>query len=187
MIDYGHGVVLDYVSNKDKDQFFHWRNDYSIWKWCRQNGPLTYTQHLNYWHLVDSCLDSKFFSIVGNESTLGCATPQVKTIGCAGLTSIDYLNSRAEFSLYIAPEHQKKGFGKKALKTLFSYGFGQLNMNSIWGETFQGNPALKMFLEIGMRKDGTRRSFYYRDGNYIDCDLVSVLRNEWAWALRKLL
>ncbi len=179
MINYKHGVYLDYVSSKDKEQFFHWRNHPDIWHWCRQNGPITYGQHCSYWHLVDGCQDKRFFSIYVKEGYLSSAESTVKLVGCAGLTSIDYINSRAEFSLYIGPEHHKLGYGKKALKTLFDWGFGYLNLNSIWGETFHGNPALKMFLDIGMIKDGIRRNFYYRSGRYVNCTLVSVMRDEW--------
>lgn len=179
MIDYGHGVKLDYTSADDRDQFFHWRNHPAIWFWCRQNGPITYPIHTSYWYGVDQCEDKKFFSIKACESSLGATPKHFYTVGCAGLTSIDYVNSRAEFSLYIGPEHQGKNHGKQALKTLIDWGFNYLNLNQIWGETFHGNPAMKTFLDIGMKKDGVRRQFYFRDGRYLDCYLVSVLREQW--------
>lgn len=179
MIDYGHGITLAWTSAGDRDKFFHWRNDYDIWKWCRQRGPLSYSQHCAYWLSVDNCDDKRFFSVVASESSLGAMPTKVETVGCAGLTSIDHVNATAEFSLYIGPEHQGRGYAKRALKTLFDYGFGYLNLNSIWGETYDGNPALGLFLDIGMKQDGTRRGFYYRDGAYIDAHLVSALRSEW--------
>lgn len=183
MISYSHGNVgLEYTSASDRDQFFHWRNHEGIWKWCRQNGPINYAQHSAYWYSVDGCQDKKFFSIVACEGTLGVTPPTFKTVGCAGLTSIDNVNATAEFSLYIGPEHQGKGYGKAALKTLIEYGFRYLNLNSIWGETFQGNPALKMFLDIGMKKEGIRRDFYFRNGHYMNATLISVLRKEWQFS-----
>lgn len=179
MIDYGHGIALSYTSASDQEQFFSWRNDPAIWYWCRQNGPITYAQHTSYWYGVDQCQDKKFFSIVAADTNFGASEPRHVTVGCVGLTSIDHVNSRAEFSLYIGPEHQKRGYGERALKTLIDWGFKYLNLNQIWGETFAGNPALKMFLRIGMKEDGVRRDFYFRNGQYIDCTLVSILRREW--------
>jgi len=180
MIDYGHGIYLSHTTYNDRNQFFQWRNEYDIWKWCRQNGPISKNLHESYWYSVDNCEDKKFFSIINKEtSNIEPSEKCLTLVGCAGLTSIDNVNSRAEFSLYIGPEHHKKGYGKKALKTLIDHAFKYLNLKCVWGETFEGNPALKMFLDIGMSKEGIRRQFYYRDGKYIDCTLVSILRDEW--------
>ncbi len=135
-------VVLGAPNSQDKDLFFNWRNDPKIYKWCRQVGEITQYQHNSYWYSVDTSNDKKFWAI-RNVNDSGYIT-----VGCAGLTSIDYINSRAEFSLYIGSEHQGKGYGKEALKKLFNIGFKELNLNCIWGETFEGNPALKMFMEM---------------------------------------
>jgi len=103
----------------------------------------------------------------------------VEAVGVCGLTNIDQVNQSAEFSLYIDPAMHRKGYGKAALTTLLKVGFEHLNLNHIWGETFDGNPAMGMFASLGMKKEGTRRQFYYRDGKHIDCHLVSILRDEW--------
>ncbi len=169
MIDFGYGTALDAPSAEDKEYFYSWRNDPRVWLWCRQNGPLSYSQHTAYWYAVEGSPTEKMFAVKANS----------QTIGCAGLTSIDETNSRAEFSLYIGPSFRRRGYAKAALKTLVNYGFTFLNLNSIWGETFEGNPALGMFLDIGMKEEGMRRSFYYRNGKYIDAHLVSILADEW--------
>lgn len=169
MIDFGLGVGLTAPTQKDKDNFFVWRNDPRIWTWCRQNAPLALSQHQAYWYSVEASQTEKLFAIKAQD----------QTVGCAGLTSIDLVNSRAEFSLYIGPSFQRRGHAKTALKTLLNYGFGFLGLNSIWGETFKGNPALRMFLDIGFIKEGTRKQFYLRNGQFIDAHLVSILRENW--------
>lgn len=156
-------------SPADKDLFFSWRNDRRIWRWCRQSGPISYAQHLNYWAATDMAEDRRMFAIVSG-----------KTVGCAGLTSIDHVNRRAEFSCYIGPEHQRKGFARAALTELFNHGFDDLNLNLIWGETFDGNPALDLFLDLGMEKEGTRHQFYYKEGKYLDAHLISVTGSKWV-------
>jgi RimJ/RimL family protein N-acetyltransferase len=100
-------------------------------------------------------------------------------VGICGLTSIDWINRRAEFSLYIGPEYQGSGFGEHALRLLCRHGFQTLNLNCIWGEVFESNPALAMFQRVGFKECGRRRQFYFRDGKYIDAILVDVMRNEW--------
>ena len=96
-----------------------------------------------------------------------------------GLTSIDYINSRAEFSLYIGHSYQRQGFAKDALKALLEVAFNEVNLNGVWGETFEGNHALNLFEKLGMKKEGTRRQFYFKGGKYIDAHLVSITREEW--------
>ena len=171
-------VDLVGLSSYAKANFFRWRNDPKVWKWCRQNGPLSQAEHDSYWYKTELDHSSRFFALKDNLPKIGG-----DIVGCAGLTSIDLVNSRAEFSLYIGPEHHGKGYGTDGLKALFSWGFGYLNLNSIWGESFDGNPALRIFDKLNLSRDGIRRDFYFRDGRYIDAHLVSVKRNEWEQSM----
>jgi RimJ/RimL family protein N-acetyltransferase len=100
-------------------------------------------------------------------------------VGVCGLTSIDLVNRRAEFSLYIAPEARGAGHGQAALKTLLSHGFANLGLHSIWGESFEGNPATRIFETLGFKVDGKRRDFYFREGKFINATLHSLLASEW--------
>lgn len=99
-------------------------------------------------------------------------------VGVAGLTDIDFANSRAEFSLYVAPEAQGQGLGRAALRCLLTHGLENLGLNLIWGEVFEGNPALKMFLSLGFKVDGNRREHYWKDGKRIGTTLISIKRDE---------
>ncbi len=100
-------------------------------------------------------------------------------VGVCGLTSIDRVNQCAEFSLYIAPSEQKHGFGTDALKTLLRHSFRDQNLNRIYGQTYDKNPALDMFKKIGMKYEGLDREAYFRNGKFIDCHRVSMLRSEF--------
>jgi ribosomal-protein-alanine N-acetyltransferase len=103
----------------------------------------------------------------------------VRPVGVCGLTDIDLVNRRAEFSLYIAPHMHRQGLGTVALKLLLGRGFDDLGLNVIWGETFKGNPALDMFRRVGMDIEGWRRDFYYKEGEFLDAALVSITREDW--------
>jgi diamine N-acetyltransferase len=101
-------------------------------------------------------------------------------VGVVGLTGVDLVNRRGEFSCYIDPDKQGMGFGTRALKVLFAYGFDVLGLNLIWGETFQDNPAAKVFEKLGMTKHGVRPDFYFREGKFIDAHLYGLRRSEWV-------
>lgn len=95
--------------------------------------------------------------------------------GVCGLTDIDQTNSRAEFSLYIAPKKQKTGLAQEALKLLLEYGFNTLGLNRIWGEVFGNNEkAMHIFKKFGFVEEGIRHDFYFRDGQFINALLISV-------------
>lgn len=174
MIDYGFGIKLETMAeSEDFEALFHMRNKPEIWKWCRQVGPIHFDHHMDYWTKV--CEND------GKDTRMYLARNGTKIAGCAGFTSIDHINSRAEFSCYVDTDMRGIGIGAAVLKTLFSFGFKMLNFNSIWGESFDGNPAMKIFDKIGMTREGVRRQFYFRDGAFIDAHLFGILRSEWKF------
>lgn len=150
-----------------------WRNDGRIWRWCRQSDVISDAEQVRWFNsLADNKTIKLYKLFVSTPDTSG-------PVGVAGFTSIDYFNSRAEFSLYIAPEMQGKGLGRRFLEILFTHGFTNLGLNLIYGEMFEGNPAAKTFESLGMTKEGTRRQFYWKDGKRTDAHLYSITRDEW--------
>lgn len=173
MISYKHGLFLDSVDSIDSELLRTWRNHPKIRHWCRQYNLISDLEQKQWFEKQSSDPSIQMF-IIKQSDTSDQNRYRNMPIGVCGLTSIDNINGRAEFSLYIAPNYQKKGMGKNALLTLFRYGFEELRLHQIWGETFDGNRASKLFESIGMHKDGTRRDFYFKGGKYIDAHLYSI-------------
>lgn len=161
------------ATDRDQELTFRWRNDERISKWCRQYDALHFLNHENWFESQASDKSISMYAIQAGSDPI---------VGVCGLTSIDLINRRAEFSMYIGPEHQGNGYGEAALRALIHKGFYSYGLNSIWGETFDGNHAIKMFKRVGMKLEGTRRESYYRDGRFIDAHLVSILRSEYDHA-----
>jgi RimJ/RimL family protein N-acetyltransferase len=171
MIDFGYGVALGPLRHENTWHYFKARNDQRVWKWCRQFDLLTEDGHEAWVHNVQINPKIRMYELLPN----GLQRP----VGVAGLTDIDHVNQRAEFSLYVFPDEQGQRFGKLGLQTLVSHGFWNLNLNRIWGETFDQNPAAKIFEGLGFEKEGTRKDFYFREGKFIDAHLYSVGRAQW--------
>jgi len=169
-------INLRRIREDDLLEIFNARNDPDIYKWCRQTSPLHWNDHVRWYERQSSDPSLDMFAIEHCETTFFTW----ELIGVTGLTSIDLQNGNAEFSCYIFPEEQGKGYAKKALKSLFNHGFNSLGLHLIWGETFDGNKALSLFMDhLGMNKDAIRREFYFRDGKWIDSILVSITSDEW--------
>jgi RimJ/RimL family protein N-acetyltransferase len=151
----------------------HWRNDPRIMRWCRQTDFISEAEQEAWFKRQSEDPSIRMYAVKVDHPD------GYDVIGVCGLTSIDWTARRAEFSLYIEPDSQKLGHGRDALLALFDHGFNGLNLNQIWGEVLIGNPALNLFDDLGMKRDGVRRDFYFKDGQYTDCVLISILREEW--------
>lgn len=163
-------LSLRRIAQSDLTRLFEWRNDPRVFSTCRQNAPLHWANHVAWFERQSKDPGMSMFVVLGDDE---------KAVGVTGLTDIDLVNRRAEFSLYIDPALHGKGLGTRALATLLKYGFNVLGLNVIWGETFAGNSAAKSFEKLGMVLEGTRREFYYRKGAFIDAHLYSITRAEW--------
>lgn len=153
------------------EQLRTWRNRPEIMRWCRQSDVISDVEQTAWFSRQSADPTIKMYAVMG----------QPGIVGVAGLTSIDRLARRAEFSLYIGPEHHGEGYGRKALVALFTKGFRDLGLNLIWGESFDGNPAIRLFESLGMIREGTRRDFYFKDGRFIDAHLFSIRSTEWKF------
>ncbi len=147
------------------------RNDPRIYKWCRQNEPLHPEQRKAWFtnQQVDQTLSMYAFE-----------SERLSPLGVCGLTSIDRINSRAEVSLYVDPNKHRQGIGFQAAKLLIDRAFNVHNLNSIWGEAFEGSPAIGLFKKCGFKEEGRRRQFYFREGKYVDAILFSLNRSDLA-------
>lgn len=152
-----------------------WRNDPSIHAWTRQNGLISLDEHDRWLERIKVDRSIMMFGILALNIIEQDIHPNV---GTCGLTSISYEHGTAEFSLLIGPEFQGRGYGKLALIELLKYGFKNLRLNCIWGESFDGNPALKMFERVGFCSEGRVRQRYFKHGQHIDAHLVSILASE---------
>jgi ribosomal-protein-alanine N-acetyltransferase len=176
MITFGFGKAgLGPLDRVYLNRIREWRNDPRVFKWCRQFDQINEAEH-------ERWFDSQALSPTTRMYAIHWGGHGDGMCGVAGLTSIDHVNRRAEFSLYIAPDMHRKGYGRPALATLLSHGFQNLGLATVWGETFNGNPAARMFEGMGFIKEGMRRQFYYREGRFIDALLYSITEGEWRVA-----
>jgi len=158
-------------------RILEWRNNYDIFKWCRQNDFISDASQREWFNKQHNDPTIRMYRIVWSKKEN--AEWKKFLAGVCGLTSIDWIVRKAEFSLYIGTEFQGQNFGEIALDLLLDHGFHNLNLNLIWGEVIDGNPALKKFLQTGFEYEGKRRNFYYKDGEYLDAHLISFARKKW--------
>jgi RimJ/RimL family protein N-acetyltransferase len=159
------------------------RNSPKIRDWCREHTDISQSQQSRWAEKIENDPSIKMFSIMVDRDYLDEDNKPLARIDCqvgvCGFTSIDKKNGSAEFSCYIGEDYQRQGFARKALKTLFKHGFDDWGFHRIWGETFDGNPALDLFLSLGMQKVGTNRQAYWKKGRFIDAHIIDILSEEF--------
>lgn len=171
MIDYGFGVILGPLQFGNLEFYRTERNLPEIRRWCRQRHLISLDDQEDWYERQRLDPTIQMFEVIAPGGILA---------GVCGLTDIDHINQRAEFSLWIATHEQGQGLGEAALKTLCSYGFMELNLNMIWGETVGVNPGAQMFERCGFLQTGYRPSFYFKEGEWKDSYIYCLLRDSFS-------
>jgi len=122
------------------------------------------------WTYPDNMPDSMVFDLWKDE----------KIIGQAAYKSIRWFNRKAELSLFIHPEYQKKKIGFKVMEAMINHAFKHLNLHRLEVEIIDYNPAAIWLVEkLGFVNEGRLREARYFDGKYYDILRYGLLRSEY--------
>ena len=112
---------------------------------------------------------------------------QEELIGITGFEDISWNNGTALIYIGIGEEkHRGCGYGKGALKLTIEFGFEELNFHRIYLTVLEYNePAIKLYENIGFKREGVCREFIHRDGKRYDMYLYGILRPEWEGSQKK--
>lgn len=169
----GDKIILEAIDPENKDQLRIWRNDPEMRKYFRE------------WKDISKDMQEKWYLSKGNNSDPNHVYFQIMTkqdqdlIGCCGLHYVDWRLRSAEFGVFLCNEARGTGCGFDSLKTLFDYGFREMNLHKIWCEVYDNNVSVKLYRKLGFKDDGIMRDNYFCDGKYGNSIVMSVLEDEW--------
>ena len=106
-------------------------------------------------------------------------------IGLVSLTNIDMLNQSAEFHIMIgSKESHHKGAGTYATKKILEHAFYNLNIQRVELTVLNNNTiAIDFYEKIGFVKEGTKRQAVYKNGEFTDMHVYSILKSEFQGGL----
>jgi RimJ/RimL family protein N-acetyltransferase len=102
-------------------------------------------------------------------------------IGCVYLLDICWVSRSAEFAIMIGrKDYWSRGVGSLATRAMLSHAFRDRQLNRVWLNVLRSNErARRLYERVGFMKEGTLRSAAYKNGRYVDVDVMSILACEF--------
>jgi RimJ/RimL family protein N-acetyltransferase len=113
---------------------------------------------------------------------ISCLLADGRPIGNVGLFEIDLTNGSAGIGITIGdPADQGRGLGTDVMEVLLDFGFGELRLERMWLDVYEGNDrAIRSYEKAGFVAEGTLRHACYRRRRYQNVLRMAILRAEWA-------
>ena len=162
------------LEKKDIEQINNWRKNEDLIKYLE--APYRY---------INLDVENKWYEnyLNNRNTTVRCAitTEDDNIIGLITLADINSVSRSAVLHIMIGNEENcGKGIGSFAIKQMLNHAFLNLNLNRVELEVLSQNiRAKKTYEKIGFKYEGTRREACFKNGNYIDIDIMSMLKKEF--------
>lgn len=179
----GKRVILDAVERQDLEWMRYQRNDPEFRKYFREYKDLS-SDHQEDWfsnRANNKNPDHIYWKIMKyHEKYSGQEWDKNALVGCCALTYINWVNRRAELSIFVSRQEQGSGYAKEAIELMYDYAFDELNLHSIYAECYDNNKAVTFYTGvIGMKQDGLVRDTYFHNGKYGNSHILTILEDEW--------
>lgn len=172
----GEHVRLRGLEREDLPLFVNWLNDPEVRHNLLMYIPLSMGQEEKWYENMSSAPIEEHPLVIEVNTTEGW-----KAIGNTSIINIDWHSRCAEIGIMLGEKSfWNQGYGREAMRLMLQHGFDNMNLNRIFLRVFETNPrAIRCYEHAGFKHEGRMRQSHYLDGQYIDCLLMSVLREEW--------
>jgi len=172
-------IELKPLKEQDVQFFYSWTNDDEVIKYS-----LSVFQNMN----TKQEVDSWFERLLDNQDNLqlGIYSKEInQLIGYAGISNISKLNKSGEYFIFIGDKSQwGKGISTEVTKQIVEIGFNKLELNRIALTVSEPNiGGVKSYLKAGFKQEGILREASFRDGQFHNKIVMSVLKSEWKEVL----
>jgi RimJ/RimL family protein N-acetyltransferase len=101
-------------------------------------------------------------------------------VGAIGLHP-ETAHAKAELGYWIGRPHWRRGYATEAAQAVVRFGFDELHLERIHARFMTRNRASGRVLEkLGFAREGVLRRDLFRFGEFVDCELWSLLREEFT-------
>lgn len=102
-------------------------------------------------------------------------------IGVISLMNLSETHASSDLSIILGrPEDRARGYGAEAIELILRYAFEERGLHRVALSVFAFNAvALAAYKKIGFREEGRLQDAIFRDGDYHDAILMSILAPDW--------
>lgn len=168
-------VFLRALELEDHVLLHKWRGDFETNKYLAGNFFFVSSER------EKKSIEQKIFDD-SKDIYLGiCESESNKLIGYTSINNIDLRNLKAEWGGTVIGQKENigKGFGKEAAKQMLRFLFDQYPIHKCYARCLEEHPATSsLFLDLGFTQDGIIRDDVFKDGEFKNILLFSILRRE---------
>lgn len=168
-------VYLRALEIDDYVLIYKWRNDVEITKYLGCNVFLVSSER------EKKSIENKIFDDTKNVYFAVCDYQSNKLIGYTSINNIDLRNLKAEWggTLIGDKDFIGNGFGKEASKLMLRFLFDQYPIHKCYAYCLEEHPSTqKLFSSLGFKHDGILRDEVFKNGEFKNVLLFSILRDE---------
>jgi RimJ/RimL family protein N-acetyltransferase len=165
-------VRLRAPERTDLATFVRWFNDPEVTHFLLRSPPMGMAEEVEWYEGLLQRPD-KHFCI---------ETKDGKLIGNLGLVRLDWTSRAGEIGVMIGEkDFWSRGYGTDAIRTLLGYLFDELGLNRISLYCQVDNVrARRCYEKCGFRDEGVFRQHHFKEGDYVDCEAMAQLREDWT-------
>ncbi|PJF44099.1 MAG: N-acetyltransferase [Phototrophicales bacterium] len=169
----GNLVYLTANTIDDAEQIAKWFNDLDVSYWSNYHIRLVNTEQKQ--QRLKQFWENKNFSFAIRTIA------EDRYIGIASLDAPDWRNRKTMLGVTIGDKrYWGQGYGSDTVQIMLRYAFLELNLHRVHLGVFSYNTrAIRAYEKIGFVHEGARREALFRDGQYHDMLIMSILRHEW--------
>ncbi len=105
---------------------------------------------------------------------------KTECIGFARIGNIRWYSRKAELTIFIARDHRRKGYGRKAMYKIIEMAFSTFHFHRLEAELYEYNLASRHLVEeSGFKPEGCLREARYYNGKYFDILRYGLLDSEY--------
>lgn len=133
---------------------------------------------------VDDATQQWYSSRADQSDRMDLAIVDRATNECVGevvLNKVDADNLSCSFRTLMGPRGRGRGLGTEATQLIIRYGFDIIGFHRISLTVFAFNPrARRVYEKVGFRSEGVERDAFRFDGEWIDNEIMAILRPEFG-------
>jgi hypothetical protein len=164
-------VVMKRLCEEDLEMVMEWRMRPYVTQYMNTDPVLTIEKQIEWFERIKK-RDDQMNWIVNVDG---------RPVGLINVFDIDRINLRCSWGYYIAEKEARSLQLALFLEwNLYDYVFDVLKLHKLCNETFVDNKqVIKLHIICGGKEDGVIREHIYKNGEFHDVSVGSILSDEW--------